>query len=78
VFDSLSETLLKMIKSGRIKGFRFVGGCDGVNKSRNLFTNAAESAPEGWIVLTGACGRFKVNTLKLGDIDGVPRLLDVG
>jgi len=78
VFDSLTSTLLPMIQSGKIKGFRFVGGCDGVDKKRNVFTNAAESAPEGWIVLTGACGRFKVNTLKLGDIDGIPRLLDVG
>jgi hydroxylamine reductase len=78
VFDSLAPTLLSMIKDGKIKGFRFVGGCDGVNKHRNVFTEAAENAPNGWIVLTGACGRFKVNRSELGSIDGVPRLLDVG
>lgn len=78
VFDSLATTLLGMITAGKIKGFRFIGGCDGVSSSRNVFTKLAEECPKDKIVLTGACGRFKVNGVEMGNIDGIPRLLDVG
>ena len=67
-----------MIKGGKIKGFKFIGGCDGFSQARNYFTEVAEKAPADWVILTGACGRFKVNQLQLGDIEGIPRLLDVG
>lgn len=78
VFDDVAGTLLQMIKDGKIKGFRFIGGCDGCNSKRNIFTQLAESCPKDKIVLTGACGRFKVNSIEMGDIEGIPRLLDVG
>ena len=67
-----------MIQDGKIKGFRFIGGCDGVSAKRNVFTKLAEDCPKDKIVLTGACGRFKVNSVEMGNIDGIPRLLDVG
>ena len=67
-----------MIKAGKITGFRFIGGCDGVNAHRNVFTKLAEQCPKDKIVLTAACGRYKVNQSELGDIDGIPRLLDIG
>lgn len=57
-----------MIKAGSIKGFRFIGGCDGMSAKRNVFTQLAEDCPKDRIVLTGACGRFKVNHLNMGDI----------
>lgn len=60
-FDKMSSELLNLIKDKKIKGFKFVGGCDGFNVTRNYFTNVAENCPKDWIVLTGACGRFKVN-----------------
>ncbi|CAL6004607.1 Hybrid_cluster protein 2 [Hexamita inflata] len=78
VFDDVAGTLLQMIKDGKIKGFRFIGGCDGCNSKRNIFTQLAETCPKDKIVLTGACGRFKVNSIEMGDIEGIPRLLDVG
>lgn len=78
VFKSLAPTLLDMIKAKKITGFRFIGGCDGVSARRNVFTKLAESCPKDKIVLTAACGRFKLNQSELGDIDGIPRLLDIG
>ena len=58
--------------------FFLVGGCDGVKKSRNYYTDFVEQTPDDTMVLTLACGKFKFFDQKLGDINGIPRLLDVG
>lgn len=77
---SHAETIVGAVKSGAIKKFFVVGGCDGAKPGRNYFTDLVEAAPKDSIVLTLACGKFRFNHLQseLGDIGGIPRLLDVG
>ncbi|KAH0575860.1 Hybrid cluster protein 2 [Spironucleus salmonicida] len=77
-FEELKPAILEKIKSGAIKGFRFVGGCDGADRGRSVFTRAGMECPDDKIILTGGCGRFRVNNTEHGTIEGVPRLLDVG
>jgi hydroxylamine reductase len=55
-----------------------VGGCDGAKPGRNYYTELVEKAPKDTVILTLACGKYRFNTLDLGDIGGIPRLLDVG
>ncbi len=66
------------MKSGAIKHFFLVGGCDGAKPGRNYYTEFVEKTPKDTIVLTLACGKFRFFDKHLGDIGGIPRLLDIG
>jgi len=66
------------VKSGKIRHFFLIGGCDGAKPGRNYYTEFAEAVPKDCIILTLACGKYRFNKLDFGDIDGIPRLLDIG
>ena len=74
----LADTIVDKVKSGKIKHFFLVGGCDGASPSRNYYTEFAEQAPEDSVILTLACGKFRFFDKNLGSIDEIPRLIDVG
>lgn len=73
-----APAIIEQVKSGNIRHFFLVGGCDGDKKERNYFTEFARATPDDTLMLTLACGKFKFNDLDFGDINGIPRLLDVG
>ena len=75
---SVAGTVIDAVKSGAIRHFFLVGGCDGAKPGRNYYTEFVEKVPQDCIVLTLACGKFRFFDKKLGDIGGIPRLLDVG
>ena len=66
------------MKSGAIRHFFLVGGCDGARSGRDYYTEFAQSVPDDCVVLTLACGKYRFNKLEFGDIGGIPRLLDIG
>ncbi|WP_449244595.1 hydroxylamine reductase [Desulfobacca acetoxidans] len=70
--------IIEAVKNKQIRHFFLVGGCDGAKASRNYYTEFVEKAPKDTVVLTLACGKFKFFDKDLGDIGGIPRLLDVG
>ncbi len=70
--------VIDLVKQGRIRHFFLVGGCDGAKPGRDYYTEFAEKVPGDCIILTLACGKYRFNKMDFGDIDGVPRLLDVG
>jgi hydroxylamine reductase len=74
----VADKVIAAVKSGAIKHFFLVGGCDGAKSGRNYYTEFAEQAPKDTVILTLACGKYRFNKLDLGDIGGIPRLLDVG
>jgi hydroxylamine reductase len=74
----VADKVIEAVKAGDIRHFFLVGGCDGAKASRNYYTKFVEKAPEDTVILTLACGKFKFFDKKLGDIDGIPRLMDVG
>ena len=74
----VADKIIEAVKSGAIKHFFLVGGCDGAKSGRNYFTEFAEATPDDTVILTLACGKFRFNKLDFGDIGGIPRLLDVG
>jgi len=73
-----AETVINAVKSGAIKHFFLVGGCDGARPGRNYYTDFVKQAPKDTIILTLACGKYRFNDLDIGSIGGLPRLLDVG
>ncbi len=75
---SIADKVIDAVKSGKIRHFFVVGGCDGAKPGRNYYTELVEQIPKDCIVLTLACGKFRFFDKKLGDIDGIPRLLDLG
>ncbi len=75
---SVADKVIAGVKSGAIKHFFLVGGCDGAKPGRNYYTEFVEKTPKDTVILTLACGKFRFNHLELGDIGGIPRLLDVG
>ena len=75
---SVANTVIDYVKKGKIKHFFLVGGCDGAKPGRNYYTEFVEKAPEDTLVLTLACGKYRFNKMDLGEIDGIPRLLDIG
>ena len=75
---SVADKVIAGVKAGAIKHFFLVGGCDGAKPGRNYYTEFVEQTPKDTVVLTLACGKFRFNDLQLGDIDGIPRLLDIG
>jgi len=74
----VAGTVIDLVKQGKIKHFYLIGGCDGAKPGRNYYTNLAESVPQDSVILTLACGKFRFNTLDFGNIEGIPRLLDIG
>lgn len=74
----VADKVIEGVKAGAIKHFFLVGGCDGAKSGRNYYTEFAEQAPKDTVILTLACGKYRFNKLELGDIGGIPRLLDVG
>lgn len=75
---SHAETVVEAVKAGAIKHFFLVAGCDGARKERGYYTDFVKLTPKDSIVLTLACGKFRFNDLDLGEIGGLPRLMDVG
>jgi len=77
VFD-LADKVVEAVKSGAIKKFFVMAGCDGRMKSRNYYTEFAEKLPKDTVILTAGCAKYRYNKLNLGDIGGIPRVLDAG
>jgi len=75
---SIADKLIEGVKSGAIKHFFLVGGCDGAKPERNYYTEFVEKTPKDTLVLTLACGKFRFFDKALGTINGIPRLLDLG
>ncbi|THB78071.1 MAG: hydroxylamine reductase [Desulfobulbaceae bacterium] len=74
----VADKVIDGVKAGAIKHFFLVGGCDGAKPGRNYYTDFVEQVPQDCVVLTLACGKFRFFDKQLGDIGGIPRLLDVG
>ncbi len=74
----LAEKIVGAVKAGKIRHFFFIGGCDGAKPGRNYFTELAEKVPPDCVILTAACGKYRLNACDYGDIDGIPRLVDTG
>lgn len=75
---ALADKVVDAVKSGAIKRFIVMAGCDGRQKSRNYFTEVAEKLPQDAVILTAGCAKYRYNKLNLGDIGGIPRVLDAG
>ena len=75
---SLPDKIIDLIKSKKINHIFLVGGCDGAKIGRNYYTDFVKEAPKDSIILTLACGKYRFNDLDLGEIEGIPRLLDMG
>ena len=75
---SVADKLIEAVKGGAIKHLFLVAGCDGAKPGRNYYTEFVEKAPKDTVILTLACGKFRFFDKDLGDIGGIPRLLDVG
>ncbi|EEU12393.1 hydroxylamine reductase [Anaerococcus vaginalis] len=76
--EALAEDVVKEIKAGNIKKFVVMAGCDGRHKGRSYYTEFAEKLPEDYVILTAGCAKYRYNKLNLGDINGIPRVLDAG
>jgi len=74
----VAGAVVDAVKAGQIKHFFLVGGCDGARSGRNYYTEFVEQVPDDCVVLTLACGKYRFNKMELGDIGGIPRLLDIG
>lgn len=75
---ALADKVVDAVKTGAIKRFFVMAGCDGRAKSRNYYTEFAEKLPKDTVILTAGCAKYKYNKLNLGDIGGIPRVLDAG
>ncbi|MHB8090871.1 MAG: hydroxylamine reductase [Syntrophales bacterium] len=75
---ALADKVIAAVKSGAVKRFVVMAGCDGRQKSRGYFTEVAENLPKDTIILTAGCAKYRYNKLNLGDIGGIPRVLDAG
>ncbi len=75
---SVADTVIDAVKSGAIKHFFLVGGCDGAKPGRNYYTDFVKQTPSDSIVLTLACGKYRFNDLDIGTIGGLPRIMDMG
>ena len=75
---SVADTVIEAVKSGAIKRFVVMAGCDGRHSSRDYFTELAEKLPQDHVILTAGCAKYRYNKLDLGDIGGIPRVLDAG
>jgi len=75
---ALADKVVEAVKSGAIKKFFVMAGCDGRMKSREYYTEFAENLPKDAVILTAGCAKYRYNKLNLGDINGIPRVLDAG
>lgn len=75
---ALADQVVEAVKNGAIKKFVVMAGCDGRAKSRNYYTEFAKALPRDTVILTAGCAKYKYNKLDLGDIGGIPRVLDAG
>ena len=75
---ALADQIVEAVKSGAIKKFFVMAGCDGRQKSREYYTEFAKALPDDTIIMTAGCAKYKYNKLNLGDINGIPRVLDAG
>lgn len=75
---ALADQVVAAVKSGAIRKFFVMAGCDGRQKSRNYYTDFAKALPKDTVILTAGCAKYKYNKLDLGDIGGIPRVLDAG
>lgn len=75
---ALADKVVDAVKSGAIKRFVVMAGCDGRNTPRQYFTDVAEELPQDTVILTAGCAKYRYNKLNLGDIGGIPRVLDAG
>ena len=75
---SLKEKIKHLVDAGKIRHFFFVGGCDAPLKKAEYYREFVQRLPADTVILTGACGKFRINDLDLGEIEGIPRLIDVG
>lgn len=75
---SVADKVIDAVKSGDIKHFFLVGGCDGARAGRNYYTDFVKQTPDDTIILTLACGKYRFNDLDLGTIGGLPRIMDMG
>jgi hydroxylamine reductase len=75
---ALADKIIEAVKSGAIRRFFVMAGCDGRMKSRNYYTEFAKKLPKDTVILTAGCAKYRYNKLDLGDINGIPRVLDAG
>ncbi len=75
---SMADKVVKTVKAGRIKRFVVMAGCDGRAKARGYYTDFAKELPDDTVILTAGCAKYRYNKLGLGDIDGIPRVIDAG
>ncbi|MFW6260533.1 MAG: hydroxylamine reductase [Spirochaetota bacterium] len=76
--EALADKVVDAVKSGAIRKFVVMGGCDGRQKSREYFTDLAKELPDDTVIMTAGCAKYRYNKLDLGDIGGIPRVLDAG
>ena len=75
---ALADKVVEAVKSGAIKKFVVMGGCDGRQSTRSYYTDFAQALPKDTVILTAGCAKYRYNKLNLGDINGIPRVLDAG
>jgi len=75
---ALADKVVDAVKSGAVKRFVVMAGCDGRQRARNYFTEVAQNLPKDTVILTAGCAKYRYNKLELGDIGGIPRVLDAG
>ena len=75
---SHADTIIEAVKSGALRHFFLIGGCDGARAGRNYYTEFAQKVPQDCVILTLACGKYRFNKLPFGELGGLPRLLDIG
>jgi len=75
---AMADKVIAAVKSGAIRRFIVMAGCDGRHKTRSYFTEVAEKLPKDTVILTAGCAKYRYNKLALGDIGGIPRVLDAG
>jgi hydroxylamine reductase len=74
----VADTVIDAVKGGAIKHFFLVGGCDGAKPGRNYYTDFVKQTPDDTVILTLACGKYRFNDLNIGEIGGLPRIMDMG
>jgi hydroxylamine reductase len=75
---SIANKVIEAVKTGAIKRFFLVGGCDGAKPGRNYYTEFVKQSPKDTVILTLACGKYRFNDLDIGEIGGLPRIMDMG
>ena len=75
---ALADQIVEAVETGAIRKFVVMAGCDGRAKTRNYYTDFAKALPKDTVILTAGCAKYKYNKLNLGDINGIPRVLDAG